>query len=371
MAVRTRTQSSSSPKGYAKRLSSVLGGWDYVSSVDTITDTVSPGDGHYLDILKWKKSGGKINNHPWQSSRIFTEYVCDYLTGNAEMTGHLTVNGRPTDYEAASITVARTNPSRPEVDLPVFVGELKDFPELFRSALDILRTKNWIKKAATANLSYQFGVAPLVSDFQNLMKFSEALDKRVEELKRLEKKGLRRTIKIGGYTNQFTEWRTFQSNHASFSGPVTCITRELLSGYVKWYPASSRWPKDAAGLRSLAKKALLGLVVDPSTFWELIPFSWLVDYCSSAGTFLMSTRNIVPCTHTAVQVMSHKQSQWTAPEVTNSWGTMSSIYCQVDTKSRRLVSPAISAHLPVLSNRQLSILGSIGVLSGKTPVARR
>jgi hypothetical protein len=370
MTVRTRTSTSLHPKGYAKRLNSVLGGWDFVKSSDSITDTILPGDGHYLMIQKWKKDGGQINNWPNQTSRIFTEYVCDYLTGNSEVTSHLSTN-RPTDFEAASITAARTNPSRPESDLPVFVGELKDFPELFRSALNILRLKSWIKKGANANLAYQFGVAPLVSDLQNFFKFTDLLDQRVEELKRLKEKGLRRTIKIGGYTNTITEGRTFQSNHASFGGTVTCVTRELLSGYIKWYPANNSWPKDAANLRALAKRAIAGLVVDPSTIWELIPFSWLVDYCSSAGTFLMSTRNIVPCTHTAVQVMSHKQSEWTSSGVSNSWGTMAPIRSLVDTKSRTLTSPAISAHLPILSGRQLSILGSIGVLSGNTRIARR
>jgi hypothetical protein len=369
MSVRNRTASSPGYKGDAWRLGSHIGGGTYVKVSESCTDTISPGDGHFLSVNKFRKEGGVINNHPWQTSRVFTEYVCDYMTGNAELSTHLSTD-RPTDYEVAAITAARTNPSRPETDLPVAVGELKDFPQLFRSALDIIRLKSWIKKGANANLAYQFGIAPLISDFNNLMTFSNLLDKRVEELKRLKEKGLRRTIRIGGYSNSVTYGRTFQSNFASFGGTVTCVTRQLVSGYIKWYPQRNSWPTNGAEIRNLAKRAILGLTVDPSTFWELIPFSWLVDWCSSAGTFLMSTRNIIPATHSPVQVMCTTQSEWTFPSVTNQWGVMSSGRSLVDSKSRNLTSPAISAHLPVLSNGQLSILGSIGVLSGNSRIYR-
>jgi hypothetical protein len=245
------------------------------------------------------------------------------------------------------------------VDLPVALLELKDFPSLLKDS-----GKFFYKKAAGANLKYQFGIKPLASDLAHMILFADVVNKRAIELNRLAERGLRRRIDIGEYeAEQFHNNVVVQSLFAFRERDVTRKTKQKVSGYVEWKPTAESYPTSPASIRRLAMKAALGLTVDFSTAWNLIPWSWLVDWCSSAGDYFTASRNIVPSTHGPVQVMRHTTTVHTFPAI----GDISACNCTTETKTRRRATPTpFSAHLPFLSKKQMSILGSIGLLSGKS-----
>lgn len=351
------------PRGTAKRLASTSGGnYNVVTTRHTCNDTIADGDGHPFSTLKYRMTGGVIQSYPEEQSRVFNQYLADYFVGNAELRNHLPTDA-PSDGVVAAWLLNKTNPSRPEVDLPIFIGELKDIPGLIRIAgKNLMKKKQFLRRGASANLEYQFGWAPLISDLFKLFTFQGAVDSRVKELKALKEGGLSRTRIMGTYSNHFNEGRVFQSLFSIWSGPVQKITNERVTGHVKWWPIDNGFPKTDAAMLSLARRAALGWTLDASTAWELIPWSWLIDWCTNTGIYLGANRNIVPAWHTPVEVMRHQASIITSGRAVNVRGEMSPIYCEVESKSRRRAFPSLQAHLPFLNARQLSILGSIGIL---------
>jgi hypothetical protein len=364
MTIRSRSKTLSyRPRGYAKRLASQVGDESSVvaNNVETVNDTVGPGDGHPFSVHRYVHNGGVINSYPEETSRIFRNFLAEYCF-NADLRSHLYTDA-PTDGDVATRLINGTNPSRPEVDLPVFIAELKDIPGLIRTGgKELLKQKKYLRRGAQANLEYQFGWAPFISDLFKLFSFQDTVDSRVKELENLENGGLRYTRSMGSYSSQEQKDVVFQSLFSIWGGPVIRTTTEKVKGHIKWYPINEGWPNTPAAMRSLARRAALGWTVDAATAWELIPWSWLIDWCSNTGTFLMSKRNIVPAWHTPVQVMRHRVSTITSGRAVNVRGEMSPINCFVEDKSRKQAIPSLNAHLPFLNMRQMSILGSIGVL---------
>jgi len=120
-------------------------------------------------------------------------------------------------------------------------------------------------------------------------------------------------------------------------------------------------------LRSMAKKAILGTELDPYTFYELMPWSWLIDYFFNLGTNIKANKNQLTMFHDAVRIMEHTRTRTTTSNHTfkvYSTGTVrcTPMYITNETKTRSLATPTINAQETILNNSQLSILGSLGVL---------
>jgi hypothetical protein len=363
---RTRTRETFRSGGLAYKNKTKLATPDFVSVREFCIDEQLKGDGFPLHISKYAISGGTMNTHVF-STNDFGTFLKNYPVGHVKtrsesITGPAISTGSPSDSFVATQCVAKTNPSRPEMDLPTALFELREFPELFRSSGSKL-----LQKLAGANLKVEFGIKPLASDLAKLVMFADIVEKRFKELRRLQERGLRRTIRIGSYTHREVQLGvTVESLTYVVYCDITRVTREDVSAFVQWFP-TSQIPTSDAALRALARKVAYGLTIDFSTAWNLIPWSWLIDWCTSTGDFFEATRNMVPSHHSKVQVMRQIRYESFSPKQSNSQWTMSEIRCKGEKKFRSLADPTpFSAHLPVLSGRQMSILGSIGLLSGKS-----
>lgn len=113
-------------------------------------------------------------------------------------------------------------------------------------------------------------------------------------------------------------------------------------------------------------RVALGGTVDLATLWELLPWSWLIDWFSNVGAFLAARRNIlgwVPgqcftMTHTVLGV-DHRI------DLTGSSfkGTMTTPNFVRETKSRTVGVPVLpEAQLPILNLKQIGILASLAIL---------
>lgn len=372
MALRTRTRPQSPINGYWVQVGGIpckntQFPVPFFDRAERCIDDVAPGDNHDFQVDVSTMSGDLGNvmgsccgGVPCARSvdwcpQGFTNAVNTY-SGKWD---HLTMLSRPSNGELAATLLARTNPSRPVVDLPVFIGELRELPDLFKRFGDSLP-----KKIADANLRYQFGIRPLARDLGNLLNFSDEFEKRAREIEALAEGGLRRKLALWNGTN--TE--SVSSFQSSSSGPGSTFhsyqkfTSEEVSGFCRWIP-TKKMPTTSAERRALARKAVLGLTVDFSTGWQLMPWSWLFDWCGSMGDFLMAERNIVPAVPQDVCILTGKTTTLSLDRV---GGTYPAGQCQhFDfkrvSKFRSPASPTISAHLPGLSPRQLSILGSIAI----------
>lgn len=326
------------------------------SGYETIHDITGEGNGQPLSIQKVRQRGGMLNG-PGNFGIVWNNYRCDALQDPSSgfFGGFWAgVPGEPSLGAMATKLLTETSPSRPVVDLPLAVYELKDLPSMLR-----LEGDSFLRKASSANLSYQFGWRPLLSDLSKLLTFHDHVSKRETELRNLFDSGLRRKRKLWSGQKGHTQSRYVQSDGGLISATWACNEAVELSGFVTWYPTVLP-PRTNSEMRNLARRAVLGLTVDLSTAWNAIPWTWLADWCTNIGDFLIAHRNIVPAQHGPIQMMRHVAFEASCPFTLNP--NVSPHNFWIEQKQRYIVAPSLDAYLPFLSVRQLSILGAIGIL---------
>lgn len=365
---RTRIRSQNGPSGMKSSRSGGISVFrTQVGSYERCVDETLIGDGHPLDIYKVSAEGGLVNSKSdVDGFEYCKDYPSDYMF-NTSSSGYIipTVPGMPTLAERATKLLAGTNPSKAYVDIPIGILELKDLPSLLK------REGTFIKELASANLKYRFGIKPLVSDLINCIGFGDAVRSRTRELEAMYKSGIRRTRMLAsGVLHEHADGITLAgASSTDPKGSAEKITMYQSWGFVEWFPNSRGVPSHDK-MHALARKAVMGLTVDFNTAWNLIPFSWLVDYFGNIGDFFEATRNIVGQTHGPVEIMTEWKMHAKLSEVNKSvsFGTerftfkCSTGHVHASWKQRRKVSGAsLSASLPFLNSGQMSILGSIGV----------
>jgi len=285
---------------------------------------------------------------------------------------HLPLTGIDGGSAFATKTAARTNPSQAHVSLPTFIGELAELPFRVRAAGLKLMDKQTVnaRSLSGANLTYQFAIKPLVNDLVKMLDFTAAAEKRYNELKVLEQRGLSRGIKGKGGTASFTSGLTvLHSFYFRYECRIKFTTTSEVWSSVRWKPNPSTFPKSDVGKRKAAHRLVRGLThanILP-TVWELVPWSWLADYIGSVGDYLLAIDNSVAVLNGPVCVMTHSKSESIAIEpAMSSFITSSNPRRYRETKNRMVFYPTpFAASMPFLSGRQLSILGSLAILKGR------
>jgi len=296
--------------------------------------------------------------------------------------GHLSLPALSDPADATKI-FAGTNPSRATVDLAATVGELRELPAfLFQTGKRILR--RGVKKTLTIDrigdfhrapeqvgstfLAWQYGWKPLIADLKKVLDFQAHVLKREQEIKNLYSKGgLSRTFQISTDRAEQHSTNTFVESYlfTMYSADYTISTERRRWGSARWLPDHPSLPPTDAKLHDQAKQAVLGLSLSPRTAWELIPWSWLIDWCSSVGNYLESERNTVGATCAGACLMTHTRTTHTFRSMQHSLPGVSGMgeaTCVVETKQRSpYLSPVIFADIPFLGRRRESILGALAL----------
>lgn len=303
---------------------------------------------------------------------------------------------------AMTTTMARTNPQASSVDLPAFLAEAKDLPSLTREVgkglyeaarhgLRFLKYETlarlpqiikangeaYLHALAKGNITYRFAVAPTLGDATKMVLFVKESQRRLDELRALrDKKEMRRSCSLGsGSVNTETSGSLSTRTGSVISG----LTRTTYS-YKDW--ASIRWkangattiPKDERGLRNYAITSTFGLRSQSllESAWELMPWSWLIDYFGNIGDYLKATNNSESCYASDMCLMRRITNIRTyhptsVPDGLTVSGKPFSMY---EEKRRVVINNPIAMPLmdiPVLSSGQWSILGSLSVLRSTRP----
>jgi hypothetical protein len=196
----------------------------------------------------------------------------------------------------------RYKPTSRNGSLAQAILELKDIPHMLeQSNLSRVlkdRTKNVAQKAGSQFLNYQFGWVPLLSDIRDLIKNAVNAQKRIDQLARDNGKWVRRRGTI-----EQTDSTTSSVTTGAFSSPT--MVSPLYWGGVKsetqyrtqsartryWFSAMFKYWIQPVGVGRLDRflqaehvnAILYGTDLSPSLVYELIPWSWLVDWFSSSG----------------------------------------------------------------------------------------
>nr|WNK16398.1 MAG: putative maturation protein [Leviviridae sp.] len=200
------------------------------------------------------------------------------------------------DEEFVTRAVAETNPSAADFDVPIFIGELRDLPRLFQNA-----SRSMSKAAAGEYLKFEYGIKPLISDIRKFLKVSARLQKRIENIRRLQKNHVlvrtyrppnrfERYIADNGYVDAWAHAPLNDYFQMRISGDVSMERWAT----VKWVADDPRsLPVTDTDMMRQAQRVAFGGTVDGSTLWELMPWSWLIDWNTNLGDFIESKRNIV------------------------------------------------------------------------------
>jgi len=382
MSARERTRSTPRNGGQSGAFT-----WDYpglpgasVNASSTFCgDQTGAEDNMPLIIDSHRQEGGIINK-PFDGywSSWFLNYVADSERGAPE--GHLGVN-TPGDVYVATKAAAATNPSKPYVDCPTFVAE-----ELRESVFQMRRAGQYEINLATnfnrprnlresagrlgnANLHYQFAITPIARDLARLTNLAHEVHKRAKVIERLIHRGYRRTTAGETFSAQDRQFRYCQSAGDLIGAYFDIETSQRVWAHCRWAMAEEDKQMLAlqtpVQIRRLAARAVLGLTVDPSTAWELYPWSWAADWFGTVGAYLSAKRNIIPATLIEVTVMRHAITLATCPSVSysNVYGipvTMSGIARTRERKSRAYsyISP-FAVNMPFLNGRQVGIMASL------------
>jgi hypothetical protein len=265
--------------------------------------------------------------------------------------------------------LANLNPSAPKVDLPLFLFEFKDFPAMLKNLGDVLGNKQHPRDIPEGYLAYSFGWAPLVSDLMKLLEIQKSIEDRKRYLRALEGgTHIRRQLGSGvlqhvflpdGFNMGVTNWTLTPI----FVADVTIVEKQKV-----WFTANAKLLTDLPAVSSpdeLATVLSLGLVMSPSTLWNMVPWSWLIDYFFNIGDLLESLRGWIPLSVPQMCIMARNESSSTLTNIRKhpgiSWSGGTTI--RRTAKQRHVVyepMPFLTAD-PFLSFGQMANLGALGV----------
>jgi hypothetical protein len=360
-----------------------LGGVSVVNGKSVCNDVTGAGDNNSFDVRHMSFEGGRLDKARSQFGNHFESLIADRLLFEGTWQ-HAPRSGLLSNITYATQLAARTNPSRPYVDVPVNILELGDIVRLIKNRgrgiiFDHTSRDGPIRRhgrnVARTNLLYQFGIAPLVGDIVKTTEFQRVFNKRKEEIGRLAgPKGLRRTVDLDSSSADAVDTNfSFHSNLATVRGRLAVTTTENVRGHIRWgaTPDFSRLHQgdlDNPAMERAIRNALYGItnnIGDLSTLWEAIPWSWLIDWGTTVGDYLKAQRNIIPASVRDIRIMRHVRSEWVWHRTqfgTNPPGFMSGGTRYLIDKSRSPSTPvAPTAHFPFLSGKQVGILSSLAV----------
>jgi len=345
-------------KNFGGRFGSTIGGGSVWSGNHSCSDVIGSGDNAPLNVFHETVDGGRLNKpNVGFFSSWFTNYRVDMLdTGNCF--DHLGLVDDIFNVDAATQAAARTNPSRPYVDVVTNALQLGELFHLIRDS-----GRNFFRSIGNNNLMNEFGIKPLVGDLAKMLRFTDQVNHRVGEIQRLRSQhGLRRTCGILSTSNSAKVNKFIQTQNFTLREDFDVVTSLTIKAHCRWLPAgdcASLARPDAA--RALAQRAVLGLTVDSSTLWELIPWSWLIDWGTNIGQYFTAHRNIIPATLSDVAIMRHTRTvaEW-GGKAQDDWSCTGIRYTR-ENKTRATSFVAPTAHIPFLSGEQMGIVASLAV----------
>lgn len=230
-----------------------------------------------------------------------------------------------------------------------------------------------------ATLWYRWGWVPLISDIRKMWSFTDRVNQRIVWLSRLAsgQKVLKRRATLRNTTDYDTPTTVqLKSVGANIQGRRTVIYTEKVWATVQWKLDSS-FSLSGVGLEGdpiwdLANRLTFGMTTQEAlaALWEIMPWSWFVDWIFKVQTVMDATKNTIPLTWGPICLMRHTRAtalvEPLASSADLSWCHPNGVHQQSeDRKQRLIVSPVLPfapSSMPVFSTGQWSILGALAAI---------
>lgn len=192
------------------------------------------------------------------------------------------------DTEYVAMLLARSNPYSYTVSIPIMISELVEAGSL----LGVLGV-NALATGGKSYLTNEFGIEPLMADIKALHKITKSIENKIKDLNSLRRRGgLRAKVYLGKKSIsdariRSSSWSTFGK---SFYTDRAYTYTSKVWGTCRWRPGPfSQINLDKLVSVNNAMRIVFDLKTpDWSTIWEMIPFSWLVDYFLNVGDVLQA-----------------------------------------------------------------------------------
>jgi hypothetical protein len=262
----------------------------------------------------------------------------------------------------------------PIVDLYQFLFELQEFPKMLRDLGRVLQRKVHVSDVPGGFLAEKFGWAPLLSDAFALLDLMGSINSRLNKL-RDQKAGRKARGVLEDSSSKDSD--TFATVY-TLGDRTTQVRFETTRRVKAWYVGTTE-VLDVSELNSLISSyenigindALIKLFlgekhVSASTLWNIIPWSWLIDYFLTVGDFVETRWNTLPVRLTNLNLMVHQTLTRESHVFSNSAGlSVSNSKFTLDHKYRRIIAVPSSkiTTTRILSDSQNAILAALGFAS--------
>lgn len=208
------------------------------------------------------------------------------------------------DDELILQLAGRLNPSRPYIDAPLALFELRDVPKMLTSLRNLFK-----ENPAGTYLGLEFGVKPMVKDLRKLLQHGKEIEKRLRTIHRMASgKSITRSSKKFPHIETKTEVYpvTF-----TFAGRSYEIEIEETWTESRWVVLHYKYdqliiPNLPEDQYALAERVTRGLSVNGSFLWNAFPWSWMIDWVSSLGDAIDAARNSIGASLDKVSLMRHR-----------------------------------------------------------------
>lgn len=325
-------------------------------------------DGKPLSI-----SGKSTYYLPWGVTRVSNwdnKFLTDASWDNSA-TGHLYVTV-PSNLELTTMLFARLNPSNTSVDLAASAIEsIVEFPAILRNAIDGLGRKYNISDIGSLPISYLFGILPIVRMLQSLATLGDDINKRLKQLERLQRPEGRK-VRVQLYSTDVSNKRSWEHDLSGSIIHEKVHTSASVSAVVNDRIVNNRGPMRVHKRYSSSDIRNLLISDRPiSTLWELLPWSWLIDYFIGVGELLKATSNRIPGYEVVTATFMRRittRGDWTYKPPESSSHVHESVHASPGfynymTYNRSVVydpSPSVPRFKSILTDSQIGTLIALG-----------
>lgn len=259
--------------------------------------------------------------------------------------------------------ISRAAPNNPLADAAVFLGELRQLPQI--PGHSIMRSGP--KGVGGEYLNVEFGINPILRDAKSFREANAKADAYLTRLAASSGKINRRKVTLVDETTTTAE-RLSNSLGSSFpfggnpyaqfplDRTLTTHTRVWFSGAFTHY--YSLTPDESAFLRSVREaKDVYGIDLSIDVAWNLLPYSWLSDWKFNIGDI---AANLTRFSQDGLvmkygYIMCHTVKTYEYTYGPSSW------ILQTEVKQRKKASPFGFGVVPTnLTDRQWTILAALG-----------
>lgn len=275
------------------------------------------------------------------------------------------------DLTLGTMAIASMNPSQPDIGIGQDLAELHELPELLRDAGRLALSLPKLphpRNAARANIIAQFGILPIVSDLWDMLDFVDLVARREQVLRDMTR-GYRR------FKRKLTseEWNgsiSLLCGGVGINNYATAYANIKATGKrTYWFSARAKLTLGMSEreIQTRAWRLVLGIDPDPhqlSLLWELLPWSWLIDWFTTTGLNIRAFSGGIPWDWEGINVM-YSTTYDLSVSYSNLQSTITVTPQNVQGSTvTHYRNPTIGwalprLRIPYLTANQLSILGSL------------